>query len=330
MQKISIIIPVYNQEAHLLPLYTSLIDILQKFLPSYTYELIFINDGSNDSSWFLITKLATNDHSIKAINFSRTFGLYRALTAGYDHASGDAIITLYADTINPSVVILEMIKAWEQGSKVIYTRKAYQQDSVIKKTFASVYRRYFSDLKNIYDIGDCRLLDKIVLETLKECHEKTRYMHSMISWSGFKKTVIAVNCLHTNDEIYYANPKKFSKNGIEFTTLSLASLKIVGLVGGLSVLATGSLLFGYLTIKTALLGYQCSLFTWVMAIIYNLMGVQFILMWLIGEYISRIHEQQKNRPLYIVEQCINHNENQPESNFDISYTPTTIIKDLQS
>lgn len=320
-QKISIIIPIFNEEENLALMYSTVSEIMEFFSDRYDHELILVNDGSKDSSWSLISKLAVNDPCIKALNLSRNFGHQMALTAGYDNALGDAIITIDADLQDPPSLIIDMIKAWEDGASIVYARRTNRQDSFLKKITALVYYRfldYVSDVKIPRNVGDFRLIDKKVLHTLKGCREKARYLRGMVAWTGFKHCFIDFNRpnRHAGKTGYTWNKMvKLAFDGL--TGFSLFPLKIAAFVG-MFVIATGVLMFSYISLDAIFFGVDYPLFKWLVTIIYIFMGLQFILLWLIGEYIGRIHEQQKNRPLYIIEQFINCDETsgkKTDSNF---------------
>ncbi len=307
-EKISIVIPVYNEENNLIPMYSIINEIVQKVADYFSYELILVNDGSKDNSWSIIKKLAAADPAIKAINFSRNFGHQIALTAGYDIATGDAIITMDADLQDPPHLILEMIESWKKGNLIVYARRANRSDTFLKKYTALLYYKfldYIADVKIPRNVGDFRLIDKKVLQTLKECPEKSRYLRGMVAWTGFKHDFIDFNRSnrHAGTTGYTWN-KMFKLAFDGLTAFSLFPLKIAAFVG-LFVMVTGSLMFSYITIDALIFGIDYPLFKWLVTIIYIFMGLQFILLWLVGEYIGRIHEQQKNRPLYLVDELVN-------------------------
>lgn len=308
-QKISIIIPIYNEEEILEILYTTLLEVIKKFESKYLYEIIFINDGSKDKSWQIITALARLDPCIRAINFSRNFGQQMALTAGYDYASGDAIITIDADLQDPPSLIIDMIALWQQGSKIVYARRVERKDSFLKKITALLYCRfldYVSDIKIPYDVGDYRLIDKTVLHALQACREKSRFFRGLVAWVGFQHSFVDFTRPERNTgKTAYTWTKLFKLAVDGLTGFSLFPLKIAAFVG-MFVTITGILMFTYITVDALFFDGIYPLFKWLVTIIYIFMGVQFGLLWLIGEYIGRMHDQQKNRPLYIIDQSINY------------------------
>ena len=252
-----------------------------------------------------------------------------ALTAGYDYATGDAIISIDADLQDPPHLILEMIEAWQQGSSIVYARRINRQDAFFKKLTALLYYRFLdcvSDVKIPRNVGDYRLIDSKVLITLKDCREKSRYLRGMVAWTGFKHSFIDFNRPNRHaGKTGYTWPKMLKLAFDGLTGFSLFPLKIAAFVG-MFVIATGLLMFSYISIDSILFRIDYPLFKWLVTIIYIFMGIQFILLWLIGEYIGRIHEQQKNRPLYIIEETMNIKNDEALEEIDETNFPYDEIK----
>ncbi|EKE21125.1 MAG: hypothetical protein ACD_7C00348G0010 [uncultured bacterium] len=308
--KISIVIPIYNEEKNIALLYRVLNEVFKK-IPQYEIEIIFVNDGSRDNSWKEIVKIAKKDNRIKAIIFSRNFGHQIALTAGYDIACGDAIISMDADMQDPPRVILQMLKKWEKGFEIVYARRINRKDGILKKITAKVYYTLLDNVSEVEmprNVGDFRLIDKKVLLELKRCREKYRYLRGMVAWIGFKSGFINFKRPNRiNGETAYTWKKmiKFAMDG--FTGFSMFPLKIAS-YAGVFVVLTGVLMFLYVSYDFLLNDTPYPLYKWLVIMVYIFIGVQFVLMWLIGEYIGRIHDQQKERPLYIIREKINCHE----------------------
>lgn len=304
MKKISIIVPAYNEEKNILRIYDALKPILES-LSSYAFELIFVNDGSKDHSWEKIEELCTKDSRVKALNFSRNFGHQMALTAGYDVAQGDAIITMDADLQDPPSLIMDLITSWEHGSDIVYARRINRGDGFLKKLTAGWYYTFLdhvADVKIPRNVGDFRLIDKRVLDELKKCREKSRYLRGMVAWTGFKHSYIDFKRPNRTEGVTGYTWKKMFKLAFDGVTgFSLFPLKIAAFVG-FFVIVTGLLMFTYISFDTFFRHVDYPLFKWLVTIIYIFMGVQFLLLWLLGEYIGRIFDQQKNRPLYILQE----------------------------
>jgi len=305
---ISVILPIYNEEANIPVIYKELSTILELISATYDYEIIFVNDGSRDHSWQKIKQLAHLNPRIKAITFSRNFGHQMALTAGYDLAQGNAIITMDADMQDPPHLILNMIKKWEEGIHIIYARRIDRKDSFLKRLTAQLYYKFLdliSDVKIPRNVGDFRLIDKTVLSTLNACREKARYFRGLVAWIGFSHAFVDfARPNRVAGRTGYTWKKMFRLAFDGMTSFSMFPLKVAAYIG-IFVIATGSLMFLYITADALINRVNYPLFKWLVTIIYIFMGIQFLLLWFLGEYIGRIHDQQKKRPLYIVADEIN-------------------------
>lgn len=300
---LSFVIPVFNEEENIPLLLEELQRTLLPLSEQYEYELIFIDDGSKDHSWKVIQNLAQSNERIRAAAFSRNFGHQAAITAGYQLARGDAIITMDADMQDPPSLILKMLQKWEMGAKIVYARRADRKDNFLKQFTAKLYYRFLdliSDVKIPRNVGDFRLIDRQVLDVLLTFKEKARYFRGMVAWTGFRHDFVDfVRPNRTNGTTGYTWPKMFKLAFDGMTSFSLFPLKIAAFAG-LFVIPTGLAMFAYITFDTLLNGVNYPLFKWLTTVLYIFMGVQFVLIWLLGEYIGRIHEQQKERPLFII------------------------------
>lgn len=307
VKKVSIVIPVFNESENIPLLYQRLTSLLDS-CSNYEYEILLINDGSTDGSWRFIQKLAVNDKQIKGISLSRNFGHQLALTAAYDHAQGDAIISMDADLQDPPELIFDLLQKWEQGFDIVYARRINREDSFLKKLTASIYYRFLNSVADVTiprNVGDFRLIDKKVLRALRQCREKSRYLRGMVAWTGFKATFVDFNRSgrHAGKSGY--TWKKMFKLGFDgLTSFSLFPLKIAAFVG-MFVVLTGIAMFIYVSIDAILHNVYYPLFKWLTIIIYIFTGIQMLLLWLISEYIGRTYDQQKNRPLYLIADVIN-------------------------
>lgn len=313
---ISIILPIYNEEENIPKIYARLNSILDDLKGKYNHELIFVNDGSSDCSWNKIKHLAQQNRKVRGLTFSRNFGHQMALTAGYDIARGDAVITMDADMQDPPELILEMLQKWEQGHEIVYARRVDRKDSFLKRMTAILYYKFLdmiSDVKIPRNVGDFRLIDKKVLSCLLKFREKARYFRGMVAWTGFSSAFVDFArpnrvCGTTG----YTWTKMFKLAFDGMTSFSIFPLKIAAFVG-VFVIVTGTLMFSYITLDALIYQVNYPLFKWLVTIIYIFMGVQFLLLWFLGEYIGRIHDQQKGRPLYIIDEKINSPEEKIEN-----------------
>lgn len=299
---ISIVLPIYNEHDNIPVIYQELTSVLSS-LSSYSYELIFVNDGSRDASWQKILMLASADVHVKGICFSRNFGHQIALTAGYDKAAGDIIICLDADMQHPPSIIPDMIQKWEQGAHIVYARKLERNDTFLKRVTALAYYRFLDNISDVTiprNVADFRLIDRKVLNYIQQSKEYARYLRGMIAWTGFSHDFVDFKCQERlNGQTGYTWKKMFKLAFDGITGFSTFPLKIAG-YAGVFVILTGMIMFSYITFDALLRHVHYPLFKWLVTIIYIFMGILFVLVWLLGEYIGRIYEQLRGRPLYII------------------------------
>lgn len=301
----SIVIPAYNEEDVLCETYKRLTAALASL---ENYELIFVNDGSRDQTAQIIYGFVKSDARVRLLNFSRNFGHQAAITAGIDYSRGDAVIIIDADLQDPPEVIPEMAHLWKQGYEVVYgKRKKRRGETAFKKASAKAYYRFLNKMTNVdipVDTGDFRLLDRKVCNALKSLREKTRYVRGLVSWVGYKQ--IAVE--YVRDERYAGETKyplskmiKFAMDGI--TAFSYRPLKLATSLGFL--LSVGSFIY-LLVIVFQRLFTNSTITGWAstIAVILLSQGIILMILGLMGEYIGRIYEEIKDRPLYIVSESL--------------------------
>ncbi len=302
----SIVVPAYNEELVITESYKRLTNILNSLNDSY--ELIFINDGSRDKTAQIIFELTQKDTRVKLINFSRNFGHQAAITAGMDYAKGKAIIIIDADLQDPPEVMLEMVKLWKDGYEVVYGKRNKRKgETIFKKATAKMYYRFLKQMTNVdipVDTGDFRLIDRKVCDAMKTLHEKNRYVRGLVSWVGFKQTFVE----YAREERFAGETKypfkkmiKLALDGI--TAFSYKPLKFATTLG--FVISVFS--FVYLLIIIYLKFFTASTVTgWAstVSIILLSQGIILMILGLMGEYIGRIYEEIKDRPIYIVSEII--------------------------
>ena len=301
----SIIIPVYNEEAIIEQTYQRLKQVMDS--TRETYELIFVNDGSCDHTTAMIKGFRDQDDAVKLITFSRNFGHQIAITAGMDYALGAAVIVIDADLQDPPEMILEMIAKWREGFDVVYAKRTKRKgETFFKKQSARLFYRILkasTDLEIPTDTGDFRLLDRRVCEELKRLPEKNRYVRGLVSWVGFRQTAVE----YERDERLAGETKyplkkmiKLSLDGL--TSFSFKPIKMASYAGGVLIFCGLISLAGMLLLKLS----TASVITgWnlVIALQLVLTGVLLTMMGIIGEYIGRIYDETRDRPLYIVSEC---------------------------
>lgn len=302
MIKYSVVIPVYNEALVIRETYKRLKKVMEQ--TDGRYELLFVNDGSEDETLDILKELAIRDHTVKYLDFSRNFGHQIAITAGMDYASGEAIVIIDADLQDPPELILHMIEKWKEGYDVVYAKRTKRKgETFFKKVTAYAFYRLLRAATEIdipLDTGDFRLIDRKVRDQLTQMRERSRFVRGLVSWVGFKQTAIE----YERDERFAGETKyplkkmiRFSLDGI--TSFSYKPLKLASLLGFfLSLCSVVWMVFVlYLKLFTDLTitGWS-SLF---MAILF-FNGVVLIMLGVIGEYIGRIYDEVKQRPLYIL------------------------------
>ncbi len=305
MKKISILIPAYNEQDVLEQLYHRL-GKLANDNKSYDFEFLFINDGSRDRTMQIIKEYAETDERVAYVDLSRNFGKEIAMIAGLDHVTGDATVIIDADLQDPPELIPRMIKFWEDGYDDVYAkRNSREGETWLKKTTSKIYYQLLQKATHIEiqkDTGDFRLLDRRCVEALKQIRESQRYTKGMFSWIGYKKKEITYDRdPRAAGQTKWNYPKliNFAIDGLtSFTTAPLRISSILGLI--VSLIAF--IFIVVLVVKTALFGDPVGGYPSMMAAILFLGGVQLLSLGIIGEYIGRIFNETKQRPLYFVEE----------------------------
>jgi polyisoprenyl-phosphate glycosyltransferase len=305
MKLITLLIPAYNEQEVLEPLFERL-DTLAKSTKHYQFEFLFVNDGSRDDTLEIIKQRAEKDSRISYLNLSRNFGKEIAMIAGIDHVKGDAMVILDADLQDPPELIPEMISYWEEGYDDVYARRNSREgETWMKKRTSSWYYKLLQSSTSIpiqIDTGDFRLLDRRCIDALKQFRESQRNTKAMFSWIGYRKKEIFYN---RNPRIAGTTKWNYRKlvnlaiDGItSFTTAPLRIATISGL--GISLLAFCYIL--YLVIRP-LFGVPTGAgYSSLMAVILFIGGIQMLFLGIIGEYIGRIFVEVKQRPLYLIEE----------------------------
>lgn len=309
---LSVVAPVFNEEAILPELYRRLRVVLDG--AGLDWELVLINDGSRDRSPEIMRELHAADTRVKVVDFARNFGHQVAITAGADFARGDAVVIIDADLQDPPEVILDLLAKWREGYDIVYAVRSERKGETWFKEFTAkaFYRIIYkiTDINIPMDTGDFRLMDRKVVEALKTMREKHRFMRGMSVWVGFKQTgVHYVRAERFAGETKYPLKKmlKFALDGI--TSFSYFPLQLATYVGFAAALIA---VIGILvTIILRLTGNHPleGQATTLVAVLF-LGGVQLISLGIIGEYLGRIYDEVKGRPLYIVREALGFEEGQ--------------------
>ena len=301
-QSLSIIAPVFNEEDVVQQFYTSLVEALEPL--SMDVEMVFVDDGSTDGSLRLLSKLQEVDSRINIIELSRNFGKEAAVTAGLDHCSGDAAIIIDVDLQDPPSLIPTLVDKWREGLDVVYAQRTERQgDSWLKKSTA---KWFYNLMKKIGPVripentGDFRLMSRQAINALSELRETHRFMKGLFTWIGYSQTAV-----HYKREPRYGGETKwhywalwnFAIDGI--TSFTIAPLKIASYLG--LVVALFAFLFGlYIIADTILYGNPVEGYPSLMVIVLFLGAVQLMAIGILGEYVGRIFNETKKRPIYIV------------------------------
>jgi glycosyltransferase involved in cell wall biosynthesis len=304
-QKISILIPAYNEQDVLRPLYARLVALVDAS-SGFDFEFMFVNDGSRDNTLSIIKELAAEDRRVAYVSLSRNFGKEAAMLAGFDHITGDAVVIIDADLQDPPELIPQMIKYWQRGFDDVYARRVNRHgETWLKKQTSAVFYRLLQQTTHIpiqQDTGDFRLLDRRCIEALKQLRESQRYTKGMFSWIGFKKKEITYSRdpRHAGTTKWnYAKLFDLAIEGIvSFTTAPLRWSTFLGVC--ISLLSF--IYIFILVVRTLLFGSAVAGYPSMMAAILFLGGVQLLSLGLIGEYVGRIFNETKRRPLYFVEE----------------------------
>jgi glycosyltransferase involved in cell wall biosynthesis len=304
-KKISILIPAYNEQEVLRHLYERL-NKLAGETSKYTFEFLFVNDGSRDKTLEIIKAYALKDPRVAYINLSRNFGKETAMIAGLDHANGDATVIIDADLQDPPELIPQMISYWEQGYDDVFAkRNSRNGESWFKKATSTAFYKILQRSTHIpiqQDTGDFRLLDKRCVKALRQFRESERYTKGMFSWIGYEKKEIG----YDRDPRFAGETKwnyfKLLNLAIDgITSFTTAPLRISSVLGIL-VSVCAFIYIMYLVIRTMFFGTDLAGYPSMMAVILFLGGVQLLSLGVIGEYIGRIFNETKNRPLYFIEE----------------------------
>ncbi len=305
---LSVVLPVYNEEAGLQSLYDRLTTVLHA--ASMPYELIFVNDGSRDRSWQAILDLGTRDRAVRGINLSRNFGHQIAITAGVDLSRGAVVVVMDSDLQDPPELIPELYRRHREGFDVVYAqRRTREGETWFKRTTAKVFYRLIRRMTTIdipVDTGDFRLMSRRVVNDLKRLQEKNRFIRGLVTWVGYNQTAV----LYDRDRRYgghtkFSVPKmmKFALDGI--TGFSSQPLRLASHAGLL--FAAGSLVLMVFFMAYKLAGGRGIIPGWTSLIVAVLFlgGLQLLAVGILGEYIGRIYEEVKHRPLYLVKEAVN-------------------------
>ncbi len=303
MKKISIIIPAYNEEDSLPILYDRMKKLMEN-MKDYEFEILFVNDGSKDKTIQIIKEMREKDNRICYVDFSRNFGKEIAMIAGLDYATGDCVIFMDADLQDPPELIPELVKYWEEGYDDVYAkRRSRKGETWLKKFTSMMYYRILQKLTRIEiqkDTGDFRLLDRRCVNALKKLRESQRNTKSMFSWIGYNKKEVLYDRdprVAGSTKWNYAKLVDLAIDGItSFTTSPLRLSTFIAIPTFILLF----IYFIYVIAKCVIIHQAIQAFQAIILLILFFSGVQILLFGIVGEYLGRIFNETKNRPLYLV------------------------------
>jgi dolichol-phosphate mannosyltransferase len=302
MPELSVIIPIFNEEANIKILYDRLMHTIQKM--QLDGELIFVNDGSRDQSIILIKQLASADRNVKYIDFSRNFGHQIAVSAGLDKASGKAVVIIDADLQDPPELIVDLYNKYKEGYEIVYAkRRSRDGESFAKKFTARLFYRLLKRITAIHipvDTGDFRIIDRKIVDLVKNMPEQHKFLRGQISWVGFNQTFIEYDRQERQGgETGYSYKKmiRLALDGItSFSNFPLKFVTIAGfIVSGIAFILMLYALYSRFILKQYEPGW-----TSLMLSMLFIGGIQLVGIGILGEYISRMSDNIRKRPLYVV------------------------------
>ena len=319
MKKISVVIPMYCEEEVVDICYKRVVNNLNKLSDKYNYEIIFINDGSKDSTLEIFKKISDNDKNVKIISFSRNFGHQAAVTAGIRNVTGDAVIIMDADLQDPPELFEGMIEKWEDGYEVVYgKRKTREGESIFKLLTARMFYNTLNKLSEIEipkDTGDFRLVDRKVIDVIATLPEHNKFLRGLFSWVGFNQYAYEYNRVNrVAGKTKYPFKKMFKLATDGILSFSAKPLKIVGAIGIFSVIVSIIILIYSIVSYMFKLNSLTPGWTSIMCTMTFIGGIILISLWMIGEYIARIYEESLGRPEYIIDELINFKGEEYEEN----------------
>jgi dolichol-phosphate mannosyltransferase len=324
-QLLSIVVPCYNEQEVIAETVRRLGEACSEF-DSLDVELIFIDDGSRDRTKEILRRLASEDHRIRLIAFARNFGHQIAVTAGIDAARGDAVVLIDADLQDPPEVVPQMIAKWRDGYDVVYgTRTERVGESAFKIATARAFYRLLNRLSDVpipLDTGDFRLMSRAVVDTLRAMPERDRFLRGMVSWAGFRQVALP----YRRAERFAGQTKyplkkmlRFATDGIlSFSTKPLQLSVALGMTS--AAISLGGIV--YALVLRFLTDIWVEGWTALMIAVLFIGGVQLISVGILGEYIGRIYNEVKRRPLYVVEEYLGFEDVRPE----MSRSPVQAIR----
>ena len=304
MKTLCVIAPIYNEESNINLFYDRVSSVLEQ--TDLDWKILFINDGSSDNSSLILENLSNDNNRIQLLSFTRNFGKESALTAGLDYANTDAVIPIDTDLQDPPELILELVKYWQQGFDVVYAkRRSRKNETFLKLLTANFFYKFinkFSDITIPHNVGDYRLLSRRVVNDINKMREKNRFMKGIFSWVGYPSKEILFDRDGRNtgkSSFNFLKLFNFALDGI--TSFSVAPLRMF-FYSGLVVLFASFSYIGFIIVRTMIYGVELPGYASLLAVVLFLGGLNLFAIGFVGEYIGRIYQEVKNRPIYLIKE----------------------------
>ena len=302
---VSVVIPIFNEEQNIDILYNRLTKVLEKY---NQYEIIFTNDGSSDSSEKLLNKLCTKNPNIKLINLSRNFGHQQAIKAGLNYSNGDVTLIMDGDLQDPPEIIPNLIDKWIDGYEIVYAVRKNRKENIIKRLCYFLFYRILNKISEVnipIDSGDFSAIDKSVLNIIKSFDERNIFLRGIRSWVGFKQIGVEYERSARNAGFPKLTLKKLIKLSYDgFISFSYQPLKIATKLGLLTTLISFASIV-YIMFLNIFKNVEVQGWSSTVIIMLFLGGIQLLVIGTLGEYIARIHEEVKKRPIYVIKSSNN-------------------------
>jgi dolichol-phosphate mannosyltransferase len=306
---VSYVLPVFNEQDGIRRFHDELVEAIRT-RPELSFELVYVNDGSSDTSLAILRDLAKNDPRVCVVDFARNFGHQMAITAGLDEARGDAVIVMDTDLQDPPRVSLELIDAWRDGAEIVHARRRSRRDGLFKRATAATYYRVLRACTEVdipLDTGDFRLLDRRVADELRRYRERSRFVRGIVASMGFVQAEVRFD----RDERFAGETKyplrKMARLAIDGVTgFSTVPLKLITRLGFVVLALSFAGILYALAMKVFRPDITVSGWTMLMVVVLFLGGVQMLSLGVLGSYIGRTYSEAQGRPLYIVRQVVRH------------------------
>jgi glycosyltransferase involved in cell wall biosynthesis len=302
MKTICIIAPIHNEESNINLFYDRVSAVLDQ--TDLDWRILFINDGSSDNSQQILDDLSKNNNRIQLLSFTRNFGKESAITAGLDYAHSDAVIPIDTDLQDPPELMLDMIKYWQQGFDIVYAKRRDRAgETFIKLLTANLFYKFinkFSDITIHNNVGDYRLLSRRVVGDINKMREKNRFMKGIFCWVGYSSKEILFDRDKRNagdTSFHFLKLFNLALDGI--TSFSVAPLRIF-FYTGLFILLLSFTYASYIIIETIIFGVKLPGYASLLVVILFLGGLNLFAIGFVGEYIGRIYQEVKDRPVYLI------------------------------